>query len=114
MVSTKYTVLTPLPPLPLVKYTTLSYTVSPRKLVSLPILSAASPSWVMLKLPSGVGWPGFWALSGWSDGVMICAPAPRITPSGCGLLPLPAFPAVYSTLAPLLSFRIAARPLLPL
>jgi len=28
------------------------------------------------------------------DGVMICAPAPSTTPSGCGLAPLPALPAV--------------------
>ena len=86
----------------------------PRKFVSLPTLSAASPSWVTLKLPTGVGWPGCWTFSGCRDGVMICAPAPRMTPSGCGLLPLPALPAVYSTSAPWLSLRMAARPLLPL
>ena len=64
VVSRKYTVLTPFPPLPLVKYRTLLYSVSPRKLSSLPILSGLSPSWVTLKLPTGVGGPGFSAASG--------------------------------------------------
>ena len=68
--------------------------VRPRKLSSLPILSALSPSSVMLKLPTGVGGPGFWADSGWFDGWISCAPAPRITPSGCGLPPFPALPDV--------------------
>ena len=91
----KYTVLTPLLPLPLVRYTTLSKTVRPRKLVSLPILSALSPSWVTLKLPTGVGVPGLLEpLRARAGGDMICAPAPRMTPSGCGLPPLPALPAV--------------------
>jgi hypothetical protein len=57
-------------------------------------LSALSPSWATLKLPTGVGVPGVWSASGSLDGVMICAPAPRMTPAGCGLLPLPALPAV--------------------
>src|SRR6516225_7515008 len=40
---------------------TLSKIESPRKLVSLPILSGLSPSSVMLKLPTGVGRPGLCA-----------------------------------------------------
>ena len=61
---------------------------------SLPILSALSPSWVMLKLPTGVGLPGFCSDSGSPDGVISCAPAPRMIPFGCGLPPFPALPAV--------------------
>jgi hypothetical protein len=63
-------------------------------LVSLPTLSALSPSWVTLKLPTGVGRPGVCFDSGRVDGLMICAPAPSTTPVGCGLEPLPALPEV--------------------
>jgi hypothetical protein len=48
----------------------------------------------MLKLPTGVGGPGFCADPGWPEGVISCAPAPRMTPFGCGVLPFPAFPEV--------------------
>src|SRR5882724_7816992 len=48
--------------------------VRPRKLSSLPILSALSPSSVMLKLPTGSG------ATGAAPGVISCVPAPRITP----------------------------------
>src|ERR1700733_13116652 len=52
---------------------TLFEIVRPRKLVSLPILSAVSPSSVMLKLPTGVGRPGSgWAASGFCSAVIIC------------------------------------------
>jgi hypothetical protein len=62
--------------------------------VSFPTLSALSPSWVTLKLPTGWGGPTCCALSGRSWGVAICAPAPMMMPSGWGLLPLPALPAM--------------------
>jgi hypothetical protein len=70
--------------------------VRPRKFVSLPILSGllVPGSWVVLKLPSGVGVPGFRIHSESHDGDRICAPAPRMTPGGCVPLPLPALPAV--------------------
>ena len=70
--------------------------------------------WVTLKLPTGVGAPGLCAASGVKVGVAICAPAPITMPAGCGLPPLPAFPAMYRTPAPSWLFRMAARPLLPL
>jgi hypothetical protein len=65
----------------------------PRKLSSLPILSCLSPSRVTLKLPTGVGIPGFWSAVGTAEGVISCAPAPRMVPGSCGLSTLLAFPA---------------------
>src|ERR1700735_4232900 len=90
VVSTKYTVLTPLLPLPLVVYRTLLKIVRPRKLVSFPTLSALPPSGGPRKRRPVLGAPGCCALSGLMLGVRICAPAPVMMPSGCGFEPLPA------------------------
>ena len=62
--------------------------------MSFPTLSIGSPSCVTLKLPTGVAAPGVWSASGSRCGVAICAPVPLMMPSGCGLLPLPALPAM--------------------
>ena len=62
--------------------------------MSLPILSALSPSWVTLKLPTGVGWPGCWAASGGLSASMICAPGAEDDAVRLREAPLPAFPAV--------------------
>jgi len=56
--------------------------------VSLPTLSAAIPSWVMLKLPTGVGRPGSCSASGFVWAVMICAPAPDDDPGGLRIGPV--------------------------
>ncbi len=56
--------------------------------MSLPILSGfvLAGSWIMLKLPTAVGVPGFCATSVLTSGVRICAPVLIITPTRLGIL----------------------------